>query len=88
MSKTIYDYVEEVEDAQSDAYGSMFLLSLPYNDPTKMRELNSRVASNMRKIDGLDSLDLDTIIKIANIVEDDNAHLASSTLIREYALNR
>lgn len=23
MSKTIYDYVEEVEDAQSDAYSSM-----------------------------------------------------------------
>ena len=88
MSKTIYDYVEEVEEAQSDAYGSMFLLSLPYNDPVKMRELNSRVASNMRKIDGLDSLDLDTIIRIANIVEDDNAHLAASTLVREYALNR
>jgi len=88
MSKTIYDYVEEVEEAQSDAYGSMFLLSLPYNDPVKMRELNSRVASNLRKIDGLDSLDLDTIIRIANIVEDDNAHLAASTLVREYALNR
>lgn len=88
MSKTIYDYVEEVEEAQSDAYGSMFLLSLPYNDPVKMRELNSRVFSNLKKIDGLDYLDLDTIIKIANIVEDDNAHLASSTLIREYALNR
>lgn len=88
MSKTIYDYVEEVEEAQSDAYGSMFLLSLPYNDPVKMRELNSRVASNLRKIDGLDSLDLDTIIRIANIVDDDNAHLAASTLVREYALNR
>lgn len=88
MSKTIYDYVEEVEEAQSDAYGSMFLLSLPYNDPVKMRELNSRVASNLRKIDGLDSLDLDTIIRIANIVEDDNAHLAASTLVREYALNK
>ena len=88
MSKTIYDYVEEVEEAQSDAYGSMFLLSLPYNDPVKMRELNSRVASNLRKIDGLDSLELDTIIRIANIVEDDNAHLAASTLVREYALNR
>lgn len=88
MSKTIYDYVEEVEEAQSDAYGSMFLLSLPYNDPVKMRELNSRVASNLRKIDGLDSLDLDTIIRIANIVEDDNAHLAASTLVREYVLNR
>lgn len=35
MSKTIYDYVEEVEDAQSDAYGSMFLFSLPYNDPLR-----------------------------------------------------
>ena len=88
MSKTIYDYVEEVEEAQSDAYGSMFLLSLPYNDPVKMRELNSRVASNLRKIDGLDSLDLDTIIRITNIVEDDNAHLAASTLVREYALNK
>ena len=88
MSKTIYDYVEEVEDAQSDAYGSMFLFSLPYNDPVKRRELNFRVVSNLRKIDGLDSLDLDTIIKIANIVEDDNAHLAASTLIREYALNK
>lgn len=88
MSKTIYDYVEEVEEAQSDAYGSMFLLSLPYNDPVKMRELNSRVASNLRKIDGLDSLELDTIIRIANIVEDDNAHLAASTLVREYVLNR
>lgn len=82
MSKVIYDYVEEVEEAQSDAYGSMFLLSLPYNNPVKMRELNSRVASNLKKIDGLDSIDLGTIIRIANIVEDDNAHLAASTLIR------
>lgn len=88
MSKTIYDYVEEVEDAQSDAYRNMSLLSLTYNDPVKRRELNFRVVSNLKKIDGLDSLDLDTIIKIANIVEDDNAHLAASTLIREYALNR
>ena len=83
--KTITDYAREVEDAEGDAYDSMFLNSLPYDDPAKMRELNARVADNLRKIDGLGSLDGRTIRRIADLAEDDNAHLVADALMSGYA---
>ena len=83
--KTVTDYAKEVEDAQGDAYDSMFLNSLPYDDPVKMRELNARVADNLRKIDGLDGLDRKTISRIADLAEDDNAHLVADALMSGYA---
>ena len=83
--KTVTDYAKEVEDAQSDAYDSMGLNSLPYDDPAKMKELNTRVADNLKKIDGLDSLDRKTIRRIAGLVENDNAHLTAEALISGYA---
>lgn len=83
--KTVTDYAKEVEDAEGDAYDSMFLNSLPYDDPAKMRELNTRVADNLRKIDGLDGLDRKTISRIADLAEDDNAHLVADALMSGYA---
>ena len=83
--KTVTDYAKEVEDAQGDAYDSMFLNSLPYDDPAKMKELNTRVADNLRKIDGLDGLDRKTISRIADLAEDDNAHLVADALMSGYA---
>ena len=83
--KTITDYAREVENAEGDAYDSMFLNSLPYDDPAKMRELNARVADNLRKIDGLGSLDGRTIRRIADLAEDDNAHLVADALMSGYA---
>lgn len=83
--KTVTDYAKEVEDAEGDAYDSLNLNSLPYDDPVKMRELNFKVADNLRKIEGLGSLDRKTILRIADIAEDDNAHLTADVLMNEYA---
>lgn len=83
--KTVTDYAKEVEKAEGDAYDSMFLNSLPYDDPAKMKELNTRVADNLKKIDGLDGLDRKTISRIADLAENDNAHLVADTLMSGYA---
>jgi len=85
--KTVTDYAKAVEDAEGDAYDSLNLNSLPYDDPVKMRELNFKVADNLRKIDGLGSLDRKTIRRIADIAENDNAHLTADVLMSEYANN-